>query len=140
MRNVWLPSNLWHDHLFSKLSSGAKLIFLYLHIHPNSNLAGVFHLPPGYFLSDFGHSIDKAQREMIEIEKAGLIRHCKTFDLVWLTRHLEFEPVRGEKQVTAFMKYADKLPHECSFYEEFKRHTNEKVWKHRRNFNDFFKE
>lgn len=84
--------------------------------------------------------MEQAQQEFFEIEKAGLIRHCKAFDLVWLPRHLEFEPVRGEKQITAYMKYAEKLPPECSFYEDFKQHTNEKVWKNRRNFNSIFKE
>lgn len=140
MRNVWLPSDLWHDRLFSKLSSEAKLLFLYLHINPNSNLAGTFHLSHGYFQVDMRKSIDQAQRELIEIEAAGLIRHCKKCEWVWLLRHLEFEPVRGEKQVTAYMKYARRIPPECSFYDDFKRHTNENVWKNRMNFDAFFKE
>lgn len=140
MRNVWLPNDLWHDRVFAKLSPEAKLLFLYLHINPSSNLAGTFHLSPGYFMVDMRKSIEQSKREMIEIEAAGLIRHCKKCDWVWLLRHLEFEPVSGEKQIKAYMKYARRIPQDCSFFEDFKRHTNAKVWKNRRNIEDLFKE
>lgn len=133
MRNVWLPSNLFHDPKFSSLSDQAKLLFMYLYVNPHSNLAGAFYLPEGYIRNDIDRSVAQLEKPIAELEGKGLVRYCKRTSWVWLNRHLDYEPIRGEKQIAGFAKLARYIPETCSFYEDFKRNFDENAWQKRRN-------
>lgn len=128
MRNVWLPAWLFHDRAFQGLSNQAKLLFFYLHINPQSNLAGVFCLPSGYVKADLGRDFQELKGELLELHEAGLVTRCPSTDWVWLRRHLQFEPARGEKQIGGFMKIAAQVPSDCSWHADFKRHIHDNVW------------
>jgi len=130
MRNVWLPAGLFHDRAFRGLTHNSKVLFFYLHINPLSNLAGVFHLPDGYMKSDMKiRDTDELTTEFEELQQAGFVERCVVTGWVWLRRHLEFEPVRGEKQVAGFMKIAAHVPADCCWHDDFKQHIHKNIWK-----------
>jgi len=107
-------SNIWNDEKFGKLSSGAKMLFLYYLTCEYNNALGMFIMRDGYATSDLHYSLKRYKRCRNELVENGFIGYDESTSLLLIKNQLRYNTIDGPNQLMAAIKIAESLGHRNS--------------------------
>lgn len=103
--------SLWHSERFNGLGSDdAKLAYLYLLTCEHQTSAGCYRLPDAYAAADLRWPLERYQRALAELIRAGLVSHDTASSVVRITRWFRFNPPMNAKHLTGIRLMLDRLP------------------------------
>ncbi len=104
-------TSLWRSKKFRGLpNDDCRLLYLYLHTSPHTNMLGCFVLEEGYAIADLGWTV-KRYRDCIDtLCKAYLIGFDSGESLVRIVDFIAHDPFMNPKHAMAAVKTAEKLP------------------------------
>jgi hypothetical protein len=102
---------IWRSRKFRGLpSDDCRLLYLYLHTSPHTNMIGCFVLDEGYAMADLGWA-SKRYRDCIDtLSKAYLIGFDRDESVVRIVDFIKHDPFSNPKHAVAAVRMAEKLP------------------------------
>lgn len=95
-----IESAIWRNLKRKKLSSDAKVLFIYLFSNPHRNGVGLYVLPKPYIENDLDMSSETVQKGFEELFQNGLATYYDPLETVFIRGFLEHNPLMNQNMET----------------------------------------
>ena len=118
-------TSFWTSLTIRSMSEDARVLAMYLLTSPHGTIAGVFRLPDGYVCEDLQWDSKRVNKGFMELLSNGFANRCETTKWVWIVKHLQWNSPENPNQKKSAQKIAYSIPDQCSWKQEYMRHSAE---------------
>lgn len=109
-------SQFWITPKTKRLSTHAKLLYLYLRTSPHTNSVGCFYLEPAYAQADLGWNAETVSETIAELFRNGLVLWSETLSWVYVVGLLADNPPANPNTGAAMAKMLEQIPDEFDLF------------------------
>jgi len=105
-----VQTEFWENPGVRRLTTEAKLLYLYLLTGPHTNMAGCFKAPAGYIADDLGWVSDTVSKAFAELSGEGFATFDEECRFVLVHGFLKFNQIANPKMAIGMMKWFREVP------------------------------
>lgn len=105
-----VQTEFWEHPGVRRLSTEAKLLYVYLLTGPHTNMAGCFKAPAGYIADDLGWVSDTVSKGFAELSAEGFATIDAASRFVLVHGFLRFNQIANPKMAIGMMKWFREVP------------------------------
>jgi hypothetical protein len=105
-----IPSHLWTDEEFSRLSDRAKLGTMYVLSCPHRCLEGIFKLPPHYAIADLGWTMKTWNSVLTILQESGFLKWDSRTNVMLIVNALRYQSPENPNQIASTLQRISNLP------------------------------